>query len=203
MLACRLPPCFMRLYFHSPCTEARFGSKLSKQPKQPQGAPTCPANCTSLGLLPAPLMAPPPVMRQPTCWGVRHMHVPSSSATHDCPLGHSPLHMGALSSHGVSQTQPPPAVGAQTWLASGQVPLQPEAPLFSHGTWQTQPPPAVGAQTWLASGQVPLQAEAPLFSHGTWQTQPPPAVGAQTWLASGQVPLQAEAPLFSHGTWQT
>src|SRR2546427_62988 len=44
MLACRLPPCFLSAYFHSPCTEARFGSKLSKQPKQPQGAPTWPAN---------------------------------------------------------------------------------------------------------------------------------------------------------------
>jgi len=105
MLACRLPPCFLSLYFHSPCTEARFGSKLSKQPKHPQGAPTWPANSVStvvsamtVGSTPPPGIAPPPVMRQPA-W----------------------------------QAQLPPSpVGAQTWL-SGQAPLQVGALLVSHG----------------------------------------------------------------------
>src|SRR5438309_3519940 len=119
MLACRLPPCFLSWYFHSPCTEARFGSKLSKQPKHPQGAPTWPANSVrtvvsaiTVGSTPPPAMAPPPVMRQPFCW----------------------------------QTQlPPSAVGAQIRL-SGQSPAQVGASLFSHGVTQAQCPSAVGAQ---------------------------------------------------------
>src|SRR5947208_2722858 len=181
MLACRLPPCFLSLYFHSPCTEARFGSKLSKQPKHPQGAPTWPANSVStvvsamtVGSTPPPAIAPPPVMRQPA-W----------------------------------QAQLPPSpVGAQTWL-SGQVPLQvgaprplrAGAPLGARGASQTQlPPPAAGAETWCGSGQVPVQVGAVAASHGVWQTQPV-GVEAQTWPV-GQVPLQVGA-LFSHGVWQT
>src|SRR5256885_345685 len=96
MLACRLPPCFLRLYFHSPCTEARFGSKLSKQPKQPQGAPTCPANCTSLEF-PIPFMAPPPVMRQPA---VRQTQPGSPTGTQIWSSGQVPLQAGPLASQG-------------------------------------------------------------------------------------------------------
>src|SRR5437870_679782 len=111
MLACRLPPCFLRWYFHSPCTEARFGSKLSKQPKQPQGAPTCPANCTSLGL-PAPLMAPPPVMRQPTCWQTQ-LPPPAVGAQTWLSGQRPPQVPPGPGAHGPWHIQPPPAVGAQ------------------------------------------------------------------------------------------
>src|SRR5205823_226747 len=203
MLACRLPPCFLSLYFHSPCTEARFGSKLSKQPKHPHGAPTWPANSVStvvsamtVGSTPPPAIAPPPVMRQPA-WQAQLP--PSAVGAQTWLSGQVPLQVGAaLLSDGVSQTQPP-SVGAQT-CPGGQVPLQVGA-LFSHGVSNTQPP-SVGEQT-CPGGQAPPQAGA-LFSHGVWQTQlPPPAVGAQTWFGFGQVPLQVGAVAASHGVWQT
>jgi len=47
-----------------------------------------------------------------------------------CPVGQVPLQVGALSAHGVWQTQPV-GVDAQTWPV-GQVPLQAGA-LFAHG----------------------------------------------------------------------
>src|SRR5438046_2597544 len=216
MLACRLPPCFLSLYFHSPCTEARFGSKLSKQPKHPQGAPTWPPTAVStvvsamtVGSTPPPAIAPPPVMRQPA-WQAQLP--PSPVGAQAGSSGQVPLQVGApLLSHGVSQTQPP-SVGAQT-CPGGQVPLQVGA-LFSHGVSHTQPP-SVGEQT-CPGGQAPPQAGA-LFSHGVWQTQlPPPAGGAPPWFGfgpvppgvgaqswpGGQAPLQVGA-LFSHGVWQT
>src|SRR5437667_153958 len=156
MLACRLPPCFLSLYFHAPCTEARFGSKLSKRPKHPQGAPTWPANSVStvvsamtVGSTPPPAIAPPPVMRQPA-WQTQLPPSPVGAQT--WLSGQVPLQVGApLLSHGVSQTQPP-WVGAQTW-PGGQVPLQVGA-LFSHGVWQTHVPPTTTQVSPV--GQGPL-----------------------------------------------
>src|SRR5437667_424234 len=147
MLACRLPPCFLSMYFHSPWTEARFGSKLSKQPMQPHGAPACPSNSVrmvvsaiTVGSTPPPAIAPPPV--------------------------------GVLVSRRRARQRQllPPAVGAQTWLGLGQKPLQVGPVMSSHGVWQMQlPPPAVGAQTCLGFGQKPPQVSYVVSSHGVLQ----------------------------------
>src|SRR5437899_669949 len=100
MLACRLPPCFLSLYFHSPCTEARFGSKLSKQPKHPQGAPTCPANSVSTVVSAAePALVAGAVVRRRGCQ--RELPLPAGGGATWWGWGQRPLHVGAVVvSHG-------------------------------------------------------------------------------------------------------